>query len=59
MRCLWSSAEGWHCAIADGLVTAHLADGRADDPEPPATVWRSSKDGRSYLYDLRPLDPEE
>ncbi|GHG34661.1 hypothetical protein Shyd_90660 [Streptomyces hydrogenans] len=22
-------------------------------PRPPATVWRSFKDDRSYLYDLR------
>ncbi|MFD4376740.1 hypothetical protein [Streptomyces sp. NPDC058486] len=51
--CVWSPAEGWHCEIADGLVTAHPLDGRADTPEPPATVWRSFKNDRSYLYDLR------
>ncbi|MDX2296484.1 MULTISPECIES: hypothetical protein [Streptomyces] len=53
--CVWSRAEGWHCVIAGGLVTAHPRDGRADGPEPPATVWRSFKDDRSYLYDLRVL----
>ncbi len=51
--CVWSAAEGWHCRIADGRVTAHPADGRADGPLPPAAVWRSFKDDRSYLYDLR------
>ncbi|MFE7187709.1 hypothetical protein [Streptomyces erythrochromogenes] len=51
--CVWSPADGWHCEIADGLVTAHPLDGRDDGPEPPATVWRSFKNDRSYLYDLR------
>ncbi|MGJ0151862.1 hypothetical protein ACR3S4_00665 [Streptomyces sp. CH8.1] len=51
--CVWSEPDGWHCEIADGLVTAHPVEGRADGPEPPATVWLSSKNDRSYLYDLR------
>ncbi|MGY3846959.1 hypothetical protein ACWV2X_17155 [Streptomyces hydrogenans] len=51
--CLWSPTEGWHCAIGDGRVTAHPLDAPADAPRPPATVWRSFKDDRSYLYDLR------
>ncbi|MEU7564833.1 hypothetical protein [Streptomyces fradiae] len=58
VRCLWSPAEGWHCEIAGGLVTAHPLDGPADAPEPPATVWRSFKNDRSYLYDLRAHDSE-
>ncbi|MFC9820231.1 hypothetical protein ACFWG6_01725 [Streptomyces erythrochromogenes] len=56
VSCVWSPADGWHCEIADGLVTAHPLDGRADGPEPPAAVWRSFKNGRSYLYDLRTPD---
>ncbi|MFB7257029.1 hypothetical protein [Streptomyces nojiriensis] len=51
--CVWSPTDGWHCEISDGLVTAHPLGGRADGPEPPATVWRSFKNDRSYLYDLR------
>ncbi|MGW6536515.1 hypothetical protein ACWGBV_04140 [Streptomyces sp. NPDC055051] len=58
VRCVWSPAEGWHCAIGGGLVTAYPLDGRADGPEPPAGVWRSFKSDRSYLYDLRVHDPE-
>ncbi|MGY1433563.1 PH domain-containing protein [Streptomyces reniochalinae] len=57
VRCVWSLTDGWHCEIADGLVTAHPLNSHADEPEPPATVWRSFKDDRSYLYDLRTLDP--
>ncbi|WP_369780643.1 hypothetical protein [Streptomyces sp. R33] len=56
--CVWSPTDGWHCKIADGLVTAHPLNSQADEPEPPATAWRSFKDDRSYLYDLRTLDPE-
>ncbi|WP_200797417.1 hypothetical protein [Streptoalloteichus hindustanus] len=56
--CVWSPTEGWHCENADGLVTAHPLSGHADGPEPAATVWRSFKNGRSYLYDLRVLGPE-
>ncbi|GLW15700.1 hypothetical protein Stsp01_24430 [Streptomyces sp. NBRC 13847] len=56
--CVWSSADGWHCEDADGLVTAHPFKGRADEPEPPTAVWRSFKADRSYLYDLRPSTPE-
>lgn len=52
--CVWSPADGWHCEVAGGLVTARPLDSRADAPEPPATVWRSFKNDRSYLYDLRP-----
>ncbi|WP_328964867.1 hypothetical protein [Streptomyces virginiae] len=51
--CCWSPTDGWHCEIADGLVTAHPLNGHADTPEPPATVWRSFKNDRSYLYDLK------
>ncbi|MCB8904576.1 MULTISPECIES: hypothetical protein [unclassified Streptomyces] len=54
VRCVWSPAEGWHCEIADGLVTARPLNGDAEGTEPPATVWRSFKGDRSYLYDLRP-----
>ncbi|WP_242483712.1 hypothetical protein [Streptomyces sp. NE5-10] len=39
--------------IGDGRVTARPLDAPADAPRPPATVWRSFKDDRSYLYDLR------
>ncbi|MDI3423049.1 hypothetical protein [Streptomyces luteolus] len=53
--CVWAPDEGWHCEIADGVVTAHPVDSPGNEPEPPATVWRSFKDDRSYLYDLRPL----
>ncbi|GAA3171136.1 MULTISPECIES: hypothetical protein [Streptomyces] len=59
VSCLWSPSDGWHCEIAGGLVTAYPLSGRADGPEPPATVWRSFKNDRSYLYDLQPLDPDE
>ncbi|MFC8791258.1 hypothetical protein [Streptomyces cinereoruber] len=58
VRCVWSTADGWHCEIAGGLVTATPLDGRADGPEPPATGWHSFKDDRSYLYDLRPSDSD-
>jgi hypothetical protein len=61
VRCVWSPTDGWHCEIGDGLVTAHPAhplNNRADEPEPPATVWRSFKGDRSYLYDLRAHEPE-
>lgn len=51
--CVWSPSDGWHCEIADGLVTAHPLNSHGDEPDPPATVWRSFKDDRSYLYDLR------
>ncbi|MFD0146625.1 MULTISPECIES: hypothetical protein [unclassified Streptomyces] len=54
VRCLWAPGLGWHCEIADGLVTAHPVNGTGDEPEPPATVWRSFKGDRSYLYDLVP-----
>ncbi|MER5412756.1 MULTISPECIES: hypothetical protein [Streptomyces] len=50
--CCWSPTDGWHCEIADGLVTAHPLHSDSDAPEPPATVWRSFKNDRSYLYDL-------
>ncbi|GAO07792.1 hypothetical protein [Streptomyces lydicamycinicus] len=56
--CVWSPADGWHCEIDGGLVTAHPLTGQGDEPEPPATVWRSFKNERSYLYDLRPLRPQ-
>ncbi|MGW8948841.1 hypothetical protein [Streptomyces sp. NPDC055709] len=56
--CVWSQTEGWHCKIADGLVTARPLNSRIDEPEPPATVWRSFKNRRSYLYDLRPFNLE-
>lgn len=56
--CVWSSTDDWHCEVPDGLVTAHPLGNHADEPEPPATVWRSFKDDRSYLYDLRALDSE-
>ncbi|MFI2261063.1 hypothetical protein OHU45_08020 [Streptomyces tubercidicus] len=56
MWCVWGPDDGWHCEIADGLVTAHPLN--HDEPEPPATVWRSFKGDRSYLYDLRRLEPE-
>ncbi|MEU6946087.1 hypothetical protein ABZ957_12775 [Streptomyces sp. NPDC046316] len=52
VRCLWAPGLGWHCEIADGLVTAHPVNSTGDEPEPPATVWRSFKGDRSYLYDL-------
>ncbi|MFF3493500.1 hypothetical protein ACFYWS_19325 [Streptomyces sp. NPDC002795] len=58
VRCVWSPIDGWRCEIADGLVTAHPLTSHADEPEPPATVWRSFKGDRTYLYDLRILDPE-
>ncbi len=58
VRCLWSPADGWHCEITDGLVTARPLGVRTDGPEPPATVWRSFKNDRSYLYDLRTHDCE-
>ncbi|MFF9342580.1 MULTISPECIES: hypothetical protein [unclassified Streptomyces] len=51
--CLWSPAEDWHCELADGLLTARPLDAPAGAPHPPATVWRSFKGDRSYLYDLR------
>ncbi|MER6912378.1 hypothetical protein ABT354_11970 [Streptomyces sp. NPDC000594] len=51
--CLWSPAEGWHCEIAGGLVTAYPLAGHADDADPPLGVWRSFKGDRAYLYDLR------
>ncbi|MEV0275898.1 hypothetical protein AB0I22_05855 [Streptomyces sp. NPDC050610] len=56
VRCVWGPGvdEGWHCVLPDGLVVARPLDAPGDGPEPPATVWRSSKEGRSYLYDLRP-----
>ncbi|WP_329154631.1 hypothetical protein OIU91_40290 [Streptomyces sp. NBC_01456] len=56
--CVRSPTDGWHCEIADGLVTAHPLNSHADEPEPPTTVWRSFKNDRSYLYDLQPLAPE-
>ncbi|MEW9515227.1 hypothetical protein [Streptomyces tubercidicus] len=64
--CVWGPDDGWHCEIADGLVTAHPvnrdsdsdSDSDSDEPEPPVTVWRSFKGDRSYLYGLRRLDPE-
>ncbi|MCX5197152.1 hypothetical protein OOK31_25190 [Streptomyces sp. NBC_00249] len=62
--CVWGPDEGWHCEIAGGLVTAHPLNAAGDvdldrdAPEPPATVWRSFKGDRSYLYDLRPFEPE-
>ncbi|WP_343245950.1 hypothetical protein [Streptomyces sp. SID5785] len=56
--CVWSSVDGWHCEIMGGLVTAHPLNSPADEPEPPATVWRSFKDDRSYLYDLRTVAHE-
>ncbi|MFI2367889.1 hypothetical protein [Streptomyces sp. NPDC018833] len=56
--CFWGPDDGWHCEIADGLVTAHPLNSDGDELEPPATVWRSLKGDRSYLYDLRPLEPE-
>ncbi|EPH43856.1 hypothetical protein STRAU_3059 [Streptomyces aurantiacus JA 4570] len=59
VRCVWWPADGRHCEIADGLVTAHSLNSHADEPAPPpATVWRSFKNDRSYLYDLQALDPE-
>jgi hypothetical protein len=54
--CVWSPDDGWHCEIADGLVTAHPLVGQrvgSDEAEPPATAWRSFKNDRSYVYDLR------
>ncbi|WP_326594028.1 hypothetical protein [Streptomyces sp. NBC_01294] len=56
--CVWSPADGWHCEIAGGLVTAHPLTSHADEPAPPATVWRSFKGDRSYLYDLQTPDPD-
>ncbi|GAA2612457.1 hypothetical protein Stube_12090 [Streptomyces tubercidicus] len=56
--CVWGPDDGWHCELADGLVTAHPLNRDSDEPEPPATVWRSFKGDRSYLYDLRHLEPE-
>lgn len=52
MWCVWGPDDGWHCEIADGLVTAHPLNSDGDELEPPATVWRSFKGDRSYLYDL-------
>lgn len=56
--CVWGPEEGWHCEIAGGLVTAYPVNSLRNEPEPPATVWRSSKNDRSYLYDLRPTEPQ-
>ncbi|MCX5397158.1 hypothetical protein [Streptomyces sp. NBC_00102] len=58
--CCWSPAEGWHCESAEGVVNSR-PHGKcdADAPEPPATVWRSFKNDRSYLYDLRFAAPDE
>ncbi len=56
--CVWSAADGWHCVLPDGLVTAHPRDGRADGAAPPATVWHSFKADRSYLYDLQYPAPD-
>ncbi|MFI9237093.1 hypothetical protein [Streptomyces sp. NPDC053079] len=56
--CVWGADEGWHCVIGDGLVTAHPLNSCGNEPEPPATVWRSFKSGRSYLYDLLPAVPQ-
>ncbi|MFE1174951.1 hypothetical protein [Streptomyces sp. NPDC058773] len=56
--CVWGPDDGWHCEIADGLVTACPLNSDGDEHEPPATVWRSFKGDRSHLYDLRPLGPE-
>lgn len=50
--CLWSPTDGWHCALPDGLVAAKPLETTTEEPEPPATVWRSFKNGRSYLYDV-------
>ncbi|MFE4175747.1 hypothetical protein ACFRR7_27530 [Streptomyces sp. NPDC056909] len=52
--CVWAPGAGWHCETADGLVTGRPLDHHGDEREPPATVWRSFKNDRSYLYDLRP-----
>ncbi|MEU8999299.1 hypothetical protein AB0C95_31495, partial [Streptomyces caniferus] len=44
------------CVIGVGLVTAHPLAGQgvgSDEAEPPATAWRSFKNDRSYVYDLR------
>ncbi|MFD0375812.1 hypothetical protein [Streptomyces sp. NPDC127112] len=56
--CVWSPADGWHSEITGNLVTARPLNSFADAPEPPATVWRSFKDDRSYLYDLQTVDAE-
>ncbi|MGW0856273.1 hypothetical protein [Streptomyces sp. NPDC002690] len=56
--CCWSRAEGWHCESADGIVNSRPLNDRPDTPEPPATVWRSFKNDRSYLYDLRVAAPD-
>ncbi|WP_225882298.1 hypothetical protein [Streptomyces aureocirculatus] len=54
----WGSEKGWHCEIVGGLVTAYPVNSIGNEPEPPATVWRSFKNDRSYLYDLRPAEPQ-
>ncbi|MFC8078075.1 hypothetical protein ACFUN8_21340 [Streptomyces sp. NPDC057307] len=52
VSCLWTPADGWHCET-DGIVTARPLDSHDDETDPPATVWRSFKNDRSYFYDLR------
>ncbi|MBB1252098.1 hypothetical protein H3146_01770 [Streptomyces sp. OF3] len=56
--CVWSSAEGWHCEGSDGVVNSRPVGSHGGGLAPPATVWRSFKNGRSYLYDVRFPAPE-
>lgn len=51
-RCRWAPGLGRRRKSAEGLVTAQPVNGTGDEPEPPATVWRSFKGDRSCLYDL-------
>ncbi|MCK1795177.1 hypothetical protein MTQ01_03965 [Streptomyces sp. XM4193] len=57
--CVWSPADGWHCALPDGTVVAKPLETTGDEAQPPATVWRSFKNGKSYLYDVLRGDPSE